>query len=159
MTLSTRHSKFGPWRSEAENATSRSQRLPTLLTFTRGWGRNIFVSFKSRRPGTEPPNSSVKGGGANHYPRAPALERCVHQTLNICITFVQRRPNVFDVGQKLYKCDTNVFCVYWVVPTLEGGGPGVVVNTTCLWRRSAVLKWARFIVNVCSSLLKSWGLV
>ena len=33
--------------------TSRSRRLPTILTFTRGWGRNMFVSFKPPRPGTE----------------------------------------------------------------------------------------------------------
>ena len=52
--LQTQDSKFEPWRSEAEHATSRSRRLPTLLTFTRGWGRNIFVSFKPPRPGTEP---------------------------------------------------------------------------------------------------------
>ena len=53
--LQTRNSKFEPWRSEAEHATSRSRRLPTILTFTRGWGRNIFVSFKPPGPGTEPP--------------------------------------------------------------------------------------------------------
>ena len=52
--LQTQDSKFKPWRSEAEHATSRSQRLPTILSFTRGWGRNIFVSFKPPRPGTEP---------------------------------------------------------------------------------------------------------
>ena len=52
--LQTQDSKFEPWRSKAENATSRSRRLPTILTFTRGWGRNIFVSFKPPRPGTEP---------------------------------------------------------------------------------------------------------
>ena len=52
--LQTQDSKFKPWRSEAEHATSRSRRLPTILTFTRGWGRNIFVSFKPPRPGTEP---------------------------------------------------------------------------------------------------------
>ena len=57
-------SKFEPWLSEAEHATSRSRRLPTILTFTRGWGRNNFVSFKPPRPGTEP--------RTNHYPRAPA---------------------------------------------------------------------------------------
>ena len=50
----TQDSKFEPWRSEAEHATSRSRRLPTILTFTRGWGRNNFVSFKPPRPGTEP---------------------------------------------------------------------------------------------------------
>ena len=32
------------------------------------------------------------------------------QTQNICITFVQRRPNVFDVGPTLYKCYTNSLC-------------------------------------------------
>ena len=51
--LQTQDSKFEPWRSEAEHATSRSQRLPTILNFTRGWGRNIFASFKPPRPGTE----------------------------------------------------------------------------------------------------------
>ena len=52
--LQTQDSKFEPWRSEAAHATSRSRRLPTILTFTRGWGINIFVSFKPPRPGTEP---------------------------------------------------------------------------------------------------------
>ena len=33
------------------------------------------------------------------------------QTENICITFVQRRPNVEDVGPTLYKCYANVFCL------------------------------------------------
>ena len=52
--LQTQDSKFEPWRSEADNATSRSRRLPTILSFTRGWGRNIFVSFKPPRSETEP---------------------------------------------------------------------------------------------------------
>ena len=53
--LQTQYSKFEPWRSEAEHTTSRSRRLPTILSFTRGWGGgNIFVSFKPPRPGTEP---------------------------------------------------------------------------------------------------------
>ena len=40
--LQTQDSKFDPWRSEAEHATFWSRRLPTILTFTRGfklWGR------------------------------------------------------------------------------------------------------------------------
>ena len=45
--LQTQDSKFEPWRSEAEHATSRSRRLPTILTFTRGWWRNNFVSVIS----------------------------------------------------------------------------------------------------------------
>ena len=71
--LQTQDSKFGPWRSEAEHATSRSRRLPTILTFTRGWGRNIFCFFQTAESGNRTPNSGVKGSGANHYPRAPAL--------------------------------------------------------------------------------------
>ena len=70
--LQTQGSKFEPWRSEAEHATSRSQRLPTILTFTRGWGRNIFCFFQTAETGNRTPTSGVKGSGANHYPRAPA---------------------------------------------------------------------------------------
>ena len=33
------------------------------------------------------------------------------KTQNICITFVQRQPNVFDVGPILYKCYTNMLCL------------------------------------------------
>ena len=35
----------------------------------------------------------------------------ISQTQNICISFVQRRPNVFDDGPTLYKCYTNVSCL------------------------------------------------
>ena len=71
--LQTQDSKFEPWRSEAEHATSWSRRLPTILTFTRGWGRNIFCFFQTAETGNRTPNSGVNGSGANHYPRAPAL--------------------------------------------------------------------------------------
>ena len=55
IVLQIQDSKFEPWRSEADHATSRSRRLPTILTFPRGWGRNIFCfCFKPPRPGTEP---------------------------------------------------------------------------------------------------------
>ena len=70
--LQTQDSKFEPWRSEAEHATSRSRRLPAILTFTRGWERNIFCFFENAETGNRTTNSGVKGSGANHYPRAPA---------------------------------------------------------------------------------------
>ena len=49
--------------------------------------------------------------------QAMTLHRYRHDSLcdlsrtpqNICKTFVQRRPNVFDVGPTLNKCFTNVF--------------------------------------------------
>ena len=74
--LQTQDSKFEPWRSEVEHATSRSQRLPTILTFTRGWRRNILCFFQTAETGNRTPNSGVKGSGANHYPRAPAHQHC-----------------------------------------------------------------------------------
>ena len=73
--LQTQDSKFEPWRSETEHATSRSRRLPTILTFTRGWGRNNFCFFQTAETGNRTPDSGVKGSGANHYPRAPAHMR------------------------------------------------------------------------------------
>ena len=71
--LQTQDSKFEPWRSEAEHATSRSRRLPTILTFTRGWGRKQFCLFQTAETGNRTPDSGMRGSGANHYPRAPAL--------------------------------------------------------------------------------------
>ena len=52
--LQTQDLKFKPWRSEADHVTSRSRRLPTILSFRSGWRRNIFVSFKPPRPGIKP---------------------------------------------------------------------------------------------------------
>ena len=52
-----------------------------------------------------------------HYQMCPivVMGKSVHvatqQAQNICITFVERRPNVFDVGSTLYKCYTNVLCL------------------------------------------------
>ena len=79
--LQTQDSKFEPWRPEAEHATSRSQRLPTILTFTRGWGRNSFCFSQTAKTGNRTPNSGVKSSGANRYPRAPALclDKCHSQ--------------------------------------------------------------------------------
>ena len=51
--LQTQDSKFVPWRSEVEHATSRSRRLPTILSHVDG-EETFFVSFKPPRPGTEP---------------------------------------------------------------------------------------------------------
>ena len=33
------------------------------------------------------------------------------RTQNMCIIFIQRWPNVFDVGPTLNKCYTNVLCL------------------------------------------------
>ena len=36
---------------------------------------------------------------------------CTAQQTQFCITFIQRQPNVFDVGPTLYKYYTNVLCL------------------------------------------------
>ena len=77
--LQTQDSKFEPWRSEAEHATSRSRRLPIILTFTRGWGRNIFVSFKPPRPGTEPRTLAWKAAVLTTTLGPPPGRRCSEQ--------------------------------------------------------------------------------
>ena len=64
--LQTQNSKFKPWEYEAEHATSRTRRLPTILSFTSGWGRNMTTET-----GKQTPNSCVKGSGAPRGPRRP----------------------------------------------------------------------------------------
>ena len=70
------------------------------------------------------------------------------QTQNICITFVQRRPNVFDA---LYKCYTHVLCFLgWTQPSKHealnqcwfDAGPAsqtVGQHWTSIWSTSCLL--------------------
>ena len=52
--------------------------------------------------------------------------RCAYisqQTQNICVAFIQRPPNVFDVGPTLYKCYTTVLCLmacFYTYPLCHG---------------------------------------
>ena len=48
---------------------------------------------------------------------------------NICITFVQRRPNVFDVGPALFKCYTNVLCLLGIDDNIIRDRKTFQVNT------------------------------
>ena len=75
--LQKQDSKFKPWRSEAEHATSRSRRLPTILSFTRGWGRNIFCFFQTAETGNRTPDS-----GVNCWAGGLSLKHCtfLHNT-------------------------------------------------------------------------------
>ena len=58
----------------------------------------------------------------HHLRRWPNLKPTLGERLeNISVTFMQRRPNVFDAGPTLYKRYTNVFCL------LEGYRPSQVV--------------------------------
>ena len=111
--LQTQDSKIEPWRSEAEHATSRSRRLPTILTFTRGWGRNIFCFFQTAETGNRTPNSGVKGSGANHYPRAPALclAEAIHNFKWVKIILIWHN------GCQLFSNISNIFKM-WVLKVI-----------------------------------------
>ena len=113
MTLSSRH--------RIRNSSPGGLRPSTLPLGHGGspqyWlshvdGEETFLFFlQTAETGNRTPNSGVKGSGANHYPRAPApiSKGSTQQTQNICITFIQCRTNVEDVGptykcKMLYKC-------------------------------------------------------
>ena len=70
--LQTQYSKLELSRSEAEHATSQSQRLSTILSVHEWMGKKHFCFFQTAETGKRTPNSRVKGSGAIHYPRAPA---------------------------------------------------------------------------------------
>ena len=46
--LQTQDSKLKPWRSEAEHATSRSRRFPTILNHYEWAGKNFFLKFEGQ---------------------------------------------------------------------------------------------------------------
>ena len=54
-----------------------------------------------------------------HHLKLELLTNKSQQTQRICITFIQRRPNVFDVGPTLYKCYTNVLCLLGCPPSSD----------------------------------------
>ena len=105
--LQTQDSKFEPWRSEAEHATSRSRRLPTILTFTRGWGRNIFFSFKPPRPGT--------------------MRKTTQQTCDVYPMLFKCWPIAFDAGPTLKQHWVNISSLLVKRPK------GVIAYTSRKW--------------------------
>ena len=46
---------------------------PHNTNFHTWMGKKHFCFFQTAETGNRTPNSGVKGSGANHYPRAPAL--------------------------------------------------------------------------------------
>ena len=121
--LQTQDSKFEPWRSEAEHATSRSRRLPTILTFIRGWGRNIFVSFKPPRPGTEPRTLAWKAAVLTTTLGPPPLSMTlfcgVCQTITSIITVPQMTPKI-----KSTYVWTSFTCYKWMTYIIHCSSTG-----------------------------------
>ena len=66
--LQTQDSKFKPWRPEAEHSATEA---PHDTEFHEWMGKKHFCFFQIADTGKRTPNFTVKGSGANHYPRAP----------------------------------------------------------------------------------------
>ena len=110
--LQTQDSKFEPWRAEAEHATSRSRRLPTILTFTRGWGRNNFVSFKPPRPGTEPRTLAWKAAVLTTTlgPPPSTLKPCAIATFHYK-TYYEVNPSPTYSVTFYCHCNVSIYCL------------------------------------------------
>ena len=56
------------------------------------------------------------------------------QTRDICITVIQRRPNVFDVGSTLYKVIQMILCLLGVNTSLGSSSFHIpaVIQAVCL---------------------------
>ena len=114
--LQTQYSKFEPWRFEAEHTTSRSRRLPTIRSFTCGWGRIIFVSFKPPRPGTEPRTLAWKAAVLTTT-LGPPPAGCRASHVALVVALVCGQPCNFRVSRRVTRHVPNcadvrvgVFC-------------------------------------------------
>ena len=105
---------------------------PHNTNFHTWMGKKQFCFFQTAETGNRTPDSGVKGSGANHYPRAPALQVKVitvysEQTVKVirCLTlkalnlFLYKpwRPNAL----LQFEIIINVFvCSFWSIriPTL-----------------------------------------
>ena len=92
--LQTQDEKFEAWRSEADNAISRSQRLPTILNIYEWAGKKHFVSVKlefqdggrgrDRRLSkqavstTAPGPRPLSGSGSHSYEQVNTSAWCVY---------------------------------------------------------------------------------
>ena len=90
--------------------------------------------------------------------------KATQQTRKICITFIQRRPNVFDVGPTLYKCYTNVLCFLgWeqlslvrAIHCLSNFSLSVNQANTRRWTNVGLI-WVSVALNsICSASCFSW---
>ena len=59
-------------------------------------GKKHFCFFETAEAGNRTPNSGVKGSGANHYPRAPALTWQRRGDMGYCwdVNLLTRGPNL-----------------------------------------------------------------
>ena len=77
-------------------------------------GKKHFCFFQTAETGTRTPNSGVKGSGANHYPRAPALVAFgalpnlqLRQRRWVTVKFLRHKRGGLKNLIQLYRTDTS----------------------------------------------------
>ena len=102
-SLRTQYSKFETWWSEAEHATYRSQRLPTICTSE--WGRNVCF-FENWKPEPRPNqrilsiNQSIK----------QSINQSINQIINLSINQSINQSNFYStyiLSRPSTICNTN----------------------------------------------------
>ena len=100
-------------------------------------GKKHFCFFQTAESGNRTPNSGVKGSGANHYPRAPAL------LVNKAILFVTVNCNQLAIiAPSLY-----LFCQKFMMTSTQGISRDSPVHV-CMFIFMAVI----YIANIMSEL-------
>ena len=133
MTLSSRH--------RIRNSSPGGLRPSTLPLGHGGssqyWvshvdGEETFCFFQTAETGNRAPNSSVKGSGANHYPRSPV------QQVNACGHFPENTIHWSNAGSMLgrrrkWRANINPALSQCIV--FAGLHVGAVTQKLCLWSR------------------------
>ena len=137
--LQTQDSKFEPRRSEADHATSRSRRLPTILNLYEWAGKTNLCFFENWMPerGTNPRSPTFQACSFNHCTKAPVYYMCknpvrkhnIHAALQIQLIKIRsdlgsffyywhlddtswRHLSEFPVKYQHWTRIASVFCVY-----------------------------------------------
>ena len=64
-------------------------------------GKKHFCFFQTPKTGKRNPNSSVKGSGVNHYPRAaPGTD--IDKALDPVLFFIRETTNLFEFVERRY---------------------------------------------------------
>ena len=85
---------------------------PHNTDFHTWMGKKHFCFFETAETGNRTPNSGVKGSGANHYPRAPALFYQMHSLARSCGWIWTSPVNFCTWDQSfVHKCILNSICL------------------------------------------------
>ena len=76
---------------------------PHNTDFHTWMGKKHFCFFQTAETGNRTPNSGVKGSGANHYPRAPALYALEGLCLKLSVLF----PSTVEKTEKYHRNRSN----------------------------------------------------